>query len=502
MAEVLSQICSLSSQLHYSNDIADQDYDNQTYDLLAQLRQIIPTASNIISGEFYFLDNLEPSLHTLPYLLIWGHHVCSIRNESGNPFPEAVRPGGKLWSKAVHFLMGFDPIQVRYAGSEWRELVELVGQSAFAVSKPFLAIQPIREAIFRLDPSCSLFTSSHLLLVKLCLHARAYRHALPILNKPICHFPAGPEQNQSENQQPILRARHESSAQFVKNSSGLSAKVTYREHLEYFLNGAMIYMVLKQWKKALHFLTIVISSPVINSVSMVMVEAYKKWILVSLLDNGKLVQTPAAISSHTIKIYRSITKPYVTLAGVFESGDFSRLEAEVEIARPIWHTDGNTGLVLQVVGAFEKFRYRKLGGTFAALTISDAVQRAPSRSGRSTNAEQFIAALIMSKTVNANLSHPNDLEKSTMLRFSNLGSSASALEDSLMRSRLVEDSWSLANLMGHVEEGDYVLGMSKEYIENLLRNQKQPGGPLKGGKNLGSFSGGFDIEEDIMGDLC
>lgn len=56
--------------------------------------------------------------------------------------------------------------------------------------------------------------------------------------------------------------------------------------------------------------------------------------------------------------------------------------------------------------------------------------------------------------------------------------------------------------MGHVEEGDYVLGMSKEYIENLLRNQKQPGGPLKGGKNLGSFSGGFDIEEDIMGDLC
>lgn len=175
----------------------------------------------------------------------------------------------------------------------------------------------------------------------------------------------------------------------------------------------------------------------------------------------------------------------------------------------MWHCftdrcpqDGNTGLVLQVVGAFEKFRYRKLGGTFAALTISDAVQRAPSRSGRSTNAEQFIAALIMSKTVNANLSHPNDLEKSTMLRFSNLGSSASALEDSLMRSRLVEDSWSLANLMGHVEEGDYVLGMSKEYIENLLRNQKQPGGPLKGGKNLGSFSGGFDIEEDIMGDLC
>lgn len=59
-----------------------------------------------------------------------------------------------------------------------------------------------------------------------------------------------------------------------------------------------------------------------------------------LFDKIQLVQTPAAISSHTIKIYRSITKAYLTLAGAFESGDFSRLEAEVEIARPIWHTVG------------------------------------------------------------------------------------------------------------------------------------------------------------------
>lgn len=154
--------------------------------------------------------------------------------------------------------------------------------------KPFLAVQPIREAIYRLDPSCSVFTSSHLLFVKLCLHARACKNALPILNKPICHFPAGPEQAQLENQQPVPHARHECSAQFLTNASGLSAKVTYREHLEYFLYGAMVYMVLRQWKKALHFLTIVITSPAINSVSMVMVEAYKKWVLASLLGNGRV----------------------------------------------------------------------------------------------------------------------------------------------------------------------------------------------------------------------
>lgn len=73
----------------------------------------------------------------------------------------------------------------------------------------------------------------------------------------------------------------------MADNSGLSAKITYREHLEYFLYGAMIYMALKEWKKAVHFLTIVISCPVVGSVSMIMVEAYKKWILVSLLG-GKV----------------------------------------------------------------------------------------------------------------------------------------------------------------------------------------------------------------------
>lgn len=54
----------------------------------------------------------------------------------------------------------------------------------------------------------------------------------------------------------------------------------------------MIYLVLKEWDKALHFLSIVIASPAINSVSTIMVEAYKKWILASLLKNGEVSLAP------------------------------------------------------------------------------------------------------------------------------------------------------------------------------------------------------------------
>jgi COP9 signalosome complex subunit 3 len=49
--------------------------------------------------------------------------------------PKDVQPGGDLWKRAIEFLKVFDPIQVRYAGQEWRRLIELVAHAAQAASK-------------------------------------------------------------------------------------------------------------------------------------------------------------------------------------------------------------------------------------------------------------------------------------------------------------------------------------------------------------------------------
>lgn len=49
--------------------------------------------------------------------------------------PDDILPGGNSWGWAVRFLQQFDPIQMRYAGQEWRDLVQLVSQAALAVSK-------------------------------------------------------------------------------------------------------------------------------------------------------------------------------------------------------------------------------------------------------------------------------------------------------------------------------------------------------------------------------
>lgn len=110
--------------------------------------------------------------------------------------------------------------------------------------------------------------------------ARAYTLALPVLDQTICQFSTTadkPNYQQSESDIDSTADLH---------LFGPQSNLSHTDHLQYFLYGGMIYMALKKWSKARHFLSIVISSPAINSVSLIMVEAYKKWILVNLLEKG------------------------------------------------------------------------------------------------------------------------------------------------------------------------------------------------------------------------
>ena len=205
----------------------------------------------------------------------------------------------------LDFMEGFDERQIRYAGNELRRLIDVTRTKAERASQvsflyahlfaklmiswhhqPFAAVPPIRSAILRVDKSGSTFTTSHTIFVILCLESRAYTAALPVLERNIFHFPAITNKSAENNMFPHLCSRHDSSSTFITPESGLSAKLEYRDHLLYFLYGAMIFMALKKWKRALLFLEIVIMSPVVHNISSIQVEAYKKWVLVGLLYKG------------------------------------------------------------------------------------------------------------------------------------------------------------------------------------------------------------------------
>ena len=219
----------------------------------------------------------------------------------------ALSPGSPLWAKTVSFIEQFDPVQIRYGGSEFRRLVEIIAKSVQSACTVFLldthrlpdispadsiqrktVINLICTAILRLDPSSSCFTSNHLLFARLCLECREYSAALPVLDKDIFHLPSYPNTESLQVNTPFLCSSHEFSSSFITSTSHLSERLDHTYHLRYFLFGAMIYTKLRNWTKALHFLEVVITCPTVNTASMIQVEAYKKWILVNLLANGQV----------------------------------------------------------------------------------------------------------------------------------------------------------------------------------------------------------------------
>ena len=203
-----------------------------------------------------------------------------------------------------------------------------------------------------MDPTCASFTVAHLYLTRLCLLAKAYKIARPVIDRTIFTIPSSADRlfiqhSQSES------ATNATSPPYLFEPP---MKITYADHLQYFLYGGMIYMALKEWSKARHFLSIVISCPAVNAVSLIMVEAYKKWVLVNLLEKGtvrslqflniegiltkhsKTASVPKITSPLALKTYRALARPYDALATAFISGKWERLRDEAQVGDTIWRT--------------------------------------------------------------------------------------------------------------------------------------------------------------------
>ncbi|KAJ5447852.1 hypothetical protein N7445_002673 [Penicillium cf. griseofulvum] len=366
-----------------------------------------------------------------------------------------------------------------------------------SVLDPLLGATLVKDAMLRLDPSCGVFTSSHLLLVRLCLQAKAYSCALPVLDKQICHFPISLGRSSSEPT--VLCADHGSSVSFMTEAAGVSSKLSYRDYLQYFLYGSMIYMALKKWRNALHFLGIVISTPCASSVSLIMVEAYKKWVLVGLLEKGKLCSPPSITAPHVVKMYQSLTRPYIILAHAFERGDLKRLNAEIEAAKEVWCADNNYGLVSQVVGAFFSQTVIKLGKTFAALTVADLSKQVFPSPVCAEGTGSAISSLIMSRALNATLVQTKEHAEPSMLRFSSIHSLPRLSRELDLQSQLKKEMRLMETLVINLGETNNNLGLSEEYVNSLNKGQVLSGSsevnPIVEGE------AGHEMDEDLMGDM-
>ncbi|KAJ6123233.1 hypothetical protein N7512_005698 [Penicillium capsulatum] len=489
----IADLIAASAALH---DLSDNELDHRLHEHVAILRKLITTkALDQIAQDETLFDYFDPSRDSVTYLLLLRLRLQILRETTGRAVPVDLLPGGRLWLRAAYFLDAFDRAQVCFAGQEFRYLIELVAEAS---QTPILSVLLIRNALLRLDPSCAMLTSIHLLLIRLCLHAKAYTCALPVLDQNISHLPI-PNKRPTPKSTSKDGTGNGSNSPLVSEIPGISANISSMDYLRYFLYGGMVYMALKEWRKASHFLGIVISMPTAGSISMIMIEAYKKWVLVGLLQKGQLPPPPKITSSQVVKAYQSLAKPYVSLAQAFESGDVKRFDAEVDAARETWSNDNNMGLVSQLQRAFTTHAVMRIKSTFSALTLAELAQQAPSLPQNENATESAVASLIMSGAIHATLVHPPRHTGPTMLRFPTTSGSSSLSRELSMQTQFRGEKQTLEKLMNSLRQSNHSLGLSDEVVDSMQKNQE-----WAAAGDTGSGMGEqptAEMEEDIMGEL-
>lgn len=206
----------------------------------------------------------------------------------------------------------------------------------------------------RLDPTTGTFTSTHLNFVRLCLETRSYAAAEPIIDNYIHTLPATiPNVVRDGLEYSVPCADVASSGDYIHQHSGHSDKITLADVQEYYLLGAMGYMGLRQYKKAQQLLEHVLIAPSTNTANGLMLEAYKKWVLISCLVEGKVcsmstnhdtktnrVQSSSSLRSangNAIKQIKAASKAYDALADAYQQLDnLPKLKAQVQAGTEVW----------------------------------------------------------------------------------------------------------------------------------------------------------------------
>ncbi|KAK6536762.1 hypothetical protein TWF281_000977 [Arthrobotrys megalospora] len=359
-----------------------------------------------------------------------------------------------LWPRLIDFFSEFDGRQTKFSKDQLLAVLKVLLSFCDACNKPILAIKPLEHTITQLNypAGAKAFSSLHTKFVKKCLDARSFRTALSILDIDIEEFPA----------------------------KGSDKDVTYREVLQYFLYGAMIYMAMKKWRRASDFLQFVLSYPGTGSaVSQIQVEAFKKFVLVTLMLEGRNFQLPKTIPVSTAKGCRILGRPYEAFATAYATGNPDLLRREAALVKEIFQQDGNWGIAEQCLENFRRLGIKALTSTYSTLSIEAIASRdldvLGSRSGTASpeELERYILDMIDRKEIKASLSHSSTTGNSTscMVSFHDLPASETDILKDLEAqiARTVQ-------ITNQARQLDKKLGLSKEWISFTGKKRGGPGG--------------------------
>lgn len=224
------------------------------------------------------------------------------------------------------------------------ELCHLFTQTLVELQIPLRGIELLRRAIRKIQLFDSQLTSIHADLCQLCLLSKCFKPALEFLDID------------------------------VTGISQEGGQFDSKYFLLYYYYGGMIYTALKNYDRALYFFEVCVTTPAM-AVSYIMLEAYKKYILVSLILHGKMLNLPRFMSQVVNRYMKPLSQQYQELATAYQMNSCEDVQNIITKCQQIFTRDHNMGLVKQVLGYLYKKNIQRLTKTFLTLSLSDVASR-------------------------------------------------------------------------------------------------------------------------------
>ncbi|KAK8969083.1 COP9 signalosome complex subunit 3 [Platanthera guangdongensis] len=272
-----------------------------------------------------YIEQLQPSIHSLGYLYLLEAYSCvPVPRENVCSFHACV----------VGFINSCSAEQIRIVPEKFISLCKRFKDQVIQHQLPIQAVAPFMTAVRKLQASHEQLTTLHSDYLLLCLLSKCYKAGTSILNDEIL-----------EIDQP-------------------------RDFFLYCYYGGMINIGLKQFRKALECFHNVVTAPM-TPINAIAIEAYKKYILVSLIHQGQIPTFPKYTASSAQRSLKSYAQCYVELANCYATGKYSELEAFIQSNMEKFQSDNNLGLVKQVLSSLYKRNIQRLTQTYLTLSLQD-----------------------------------------------------------------------------------------------------------------------------------
>jgi len=298
-------------------------------------------------------------------------------------------------------------------------------------------IKPLKLAIGKVRPSSDALTPIHPLFVRSCLLSKCYKMALAVLEEEIYDI-----------SEPAL--------------TGLTTK----DFLLYYYYGGMIYTGLKQYKKALGFFRMAVSIPA-SVLSSIMVEGYKKYILLSLLVYDKILTLPRYSSSILQRHHKTAFPQYQEFASAFISQNTNDLHKCAEAHCDIFQKDNNFGLIKQCIQALYRKNIQRHTQTYITLSLQDIAKSVKLPSDK--DAEKHVLQMIENGEIFASIN-----QKDGMVSF---GEDLEQYDNDPIRDSLDKQIQNIIDLGKKVHTVEESIASTTEFIQKTLHERVGRWGP-------------------------